>query len=55
MSRICGTHGRGGGRETHTGFLLVSMKERDNLQDLDIDVRITFKWILQKQDGREIG
>jgi len=28
------------------------MKERDLLEDLSVDGKIIFKWILEKEDGR---
>jgi hypothetical protein len=31
---------RTGGRETHTAFRLGTVKERDNLEDIDVDGRI---------------
>jgi hypothetical protein len=31
-----------------TEFWFVNLKERDNLQDLDVDGRITLKWVSNK-------
>jgi hypothetical protein len=43
-----------GRRETHTRFLLESMKKRDNLHDLDIDVRITVQWSYRSRMGGKL-
>jgi hypothetical protein len=32
----------------HTGFWWESQNERDYSEDIDIDGRIIFKWILEK-------
>jgi hypothetical protein len=39
-----------GTREIHAGFSYENMKERDKLEDLDVDGRIS-KWILKGHDG----
>jgi len=38
MGRTCGTYG-----EKHAGFLWENMKERDQLEDLGVRVRIILK------------
>jgi hypothetical protein len=43
---------RCGRRDVHTGFWLGNLRERDHLEDLSIDKRITLKWIFKLQDGR---
>jgi hypothetical protein len=35
----------------HTGFWWGNLRERDHLEDLDIDGRIILKWIFWKWDG----
>jgi len=37
--------------EVHTGFWWGDMRERDNLGDLGLDVRIILNWIFKKWDG----
>ena len=37
--------------EVHAGFWWDNLRERDHLQDLDVDGRIIFKWIFRKWDG----
>ena len=34
----------------HTGFWWGDLKERDHLEDLEVDRRIVLKWILKKWD-----
>jgi len=29
-----------------------NLKEADNLEDLDVDVRLILKWVLQKWEGK---
>jgi len=40
--------GRG---EVHTEFWRGNQWERDNLEDLGLDVRVILKWIFKKLDG----
>jgi len=35
-----------------TGFLYVGKRERDHLENLGIDVKILFDWILGKWGGK---
>jgi hypothetical protein len=51
MSWLCGLCG---GREMHTGFLLVNLKERDHLEELGTDGRIVLKCVLEKLDWRAL-
>jgi hypothetical protein len=37
-----------GGGELYTGFWWGNLRERDHLQDADIDRRIILRWILRK-------
>jgi hypothetical protein len=37
--------------EAHTGFWWGDLRERDNLADPGIDVRIILNWIFKKWDG----
>jgi len=37
--------------EVHTGFWLGNLKERDHLEDLDVDGRIISRWIFIKWNG----
>jgi hypothetical protein len=46
MGRAC-AYG-GGGREMHSGFWWGILKERDHLEDLDIDGRIKLTLIIKK-------
>jgi hypothetical protein len=39
-----------GTREIHAGFSWENMKERDNMEDLDVGGRIS-EWILKGHDG----
>jgi hypothetical protein len=36
------------GEEPHTPFLSENLEERDHLEDVDVDGRILFRWILKK-------
>jgi hypothetical protein len=44
MWRVWGTG------EVHTGFWWGDLRERDHLEDLDVDGRIISKWIFKKWD-----
>jgi hypothetical protein len=35
----------------HTGFCLVNLRERNHLEDPDIDGRMILRWIFRKWDG----
>jgi len=39
----------------HIKFWLEILKERDNLEDLDVSRSIILEWILGKQDGKLTG
>jgi len=43
---------RCGRRDVHTEFWWGNLRERDHLEDLSIDERITLKWIFKLQVGR---
>jgi hypothetical protein len=45
MGRFCGTNG---GEEKYTGFWWGKVRERDHLEDADVDGRVIIKWILIK-------
>jgi hypothetical protein len=36
-----------GRRDVHTGFSLGNLRERDYWEDLGVDGRIIFKWLLE--------
>jgi len=36
--------------EVHTEFWWDNLRERDHLEDLDLDGRVIFKWIFRKWD-----
>jgi hypothetical protein len=38
-------------REVHTGFWWEHLRERDHVEDQDIDGSIILKWIIYKWDG----
>ena len=40
--------GRG---EVHVGFWWGYLRERDHLEDPDLDKRIILKWVFRKRDG----
>jgi hypothetical protein len=40
--------GRG---ELHTGFWWGDLRERDHVEDLDVDGRSILRWVLKKWDG----
>jgi len=37
--------------EVHAGFWWDNLRERDHFEDLDVDGRLIFKWIVRKWDG----
>jgi len=37
--------------EVQTGFWRVGLRERDHLEDTNLDGRIIVKWICKKRDG----
>ena len=37
--------------EVHTGFWWDNLRERDHLEDLDVDGRLIFKWMFRKWNG----
>ena len=39
----------------HTGFWWADLRERDHLEDLSIDGRITLKWVFKNLDGAWTG
>jgi len=39
------------GGEVHTGIRYRNLRERDHLENLRVDGRITLKWIFKKLDG----
>jgi len=41
--------------EVHTGFWWDNLRERDHLEDLDVDGRLIFKWIFRKWDEGGYG
>jgi len=45
-------HMGGGGRGLHTGFWGGNLRQRDHLEDPDIDGGRILSWILKKWDGR---
>jgi hypothetical protein len=38
--------------EVHTGFWWGNQRERDRLEELDLDGRIILKWILKMWNGK---
>ena len=46
MWHVCGTG------EVHKGFWLGVLREKDHLEDLGVDIRITLKRIFKKWDGK---
>jgi len=50
MSGDCCTYGRERGR-VHTGFWWGTLRERDHLEDPDVDGRIILRWNLKKWHG----
>ena len=49
MGGICGMYG--GARDVHTGFWWGNLMERNHLEELGIDSRITLKWIFKEWVG----
>jgi hypothetical protein len=43
-----------GREELHSEFWWGNVRAGDDLEDLDEDGRIIFKWILKKQDGASL-
>ena len=39
-----------GGGEAYTGFWWENLREKDHLEDPDVDGRIILRWILRKWD-----
>ena len=37
--------------EVHTGFWWYNLRERDHLENLDVDGRLICKWIFRKWNG----
>jgi len=46
MGRACSNHGG----EVYTDFWWGNLRERDHLEDPDVDERIILRWILMKWD-----
>jgi hypothetical protein len=40
-----------GREELHIGFWWENLRERDNLEDIDVDGRIILRWIFRKLDA----
>jgi hypothetical protein len=49
MGGACSTYGG----EMYTGFRWGNVRERDHLEDPDVDVTIILRWIFRKWDVRE--
>jgi len=49
--RWMGHVARRGRGELCTGFLWGGLRERDQLEDLDVNERIILRWIFRKWDG----
>jgi hypothetical protein len=49
MGAACSTLGITG--EVHAGFWQGNLRERDDLEDVDVDGRIIFRCIFRKLDG----
>jgi len=45
MGGVCSAYG---GEEVYTGFRWGNLRERDNLEDPGVDVRIILRWIFSK-------
>jgi hypothetical protein len=41
-----------GTKEIQTGCWWGHLKEREQLEDLEVNERVILKWILKKEDGR---
>jgi len=48
MGGECRTYGE---REVHTRFRWGKLRERDHLEDLEVDGRIILRWNFRKWDG----
>jgi len=44
-------YGGGGGEEGHTGFWCGNLRERNHLDDLEVDGKIILRWIFKKWGG----
>jgi hypothetical protein len=53
--RWVGHVARMGREEVHTAFLWGNLRERDHLEDPNVDGRIILKWIFKKWDGAWTG
>jgi len=49
MGRVFSTNG---GEEMHTGFWWRKVREREHLEDSDLDERVLIKWVLMKAVGK---
>ena len=44
-----------GGQELPTGLYWGNLREKDRLEDLGIEERTLFNWILRRDDGRALS